>query len=196
MGRCRFWACAVLLSVSLGYAQTPQKRSGAVSRIDYSKQIQRLLQYEQHFQNVADRVAFRALVDALNESKQSACRVKQPCADRPPSTGAQMTEIENSLRTSQSDADAMAVMGLVAQNHCLSSRQLSSLIPTIKGESHRLDALIQMYRRVTDPKRFHTLLVLLKTSEARGRLVREIRKQMSTGAPSAAPNMPPVPKSR
>ena len=69
MGRCGFWACAVLLSVSSGYAQTPQKRSGAVSRIDYSKQIQRLLQYEQHFQNVADRVAEPWWMHSMNRNK-------------------------------------------------------------------------------------------------------------------------------
>ena len=183
----------VIIGVSwcaMGSANPAKTRGVETKRSLYVQQVERLLKYEQHVQNVADRVAFRTLVDALRQQSNLGCERIPLCQDSTRASGAEMTEIENSLRSSKTDLGRLAVMRMLAQTQCFSVRQISRIVKMITSMEIRADALIRLWNRATDPKRFHILLKLLDTADARDRFMTRLESRKTRNDRNATQDTP------
>ncbi|MEE2789810.1 MAG: DUF4476 domain-containing protein [Myxococcota bacterium] len=177
-----FIACllAIIGSASAQPAQSSQpveRRSGVEHRTDQgalADQLQRLLSFENQLGSAVERATFRAIIDQLARRVTQSGERPLPCHRQRAVGRAELVEIQNSLRAFSDDASRLTVIGLAAETHCLSIAQVRAIVVMVKDMQLRLDALIQLRPRVTDPKRFHTLLTLLDTPGKRQALLKAI----------------------
>ena len=150
----------------------------AMSSTDYARTLQNLLSFESQFSTASERATFRALLDRLGRYTDR--RRPTGCLYQRAAGTADMANIHNELRGFSDDVSRLSVIGLVAQTHCLTVSQVKSVVIMLTTMQARLDALIQLRPRVTNPKGFHTVLTLLDAPKMRMKLLDALKASSTT----------------
>ena len=145
---------------------------------DYARTLQNLLRFENQFATASERATFRALLDQLRRHTNR--RHPTGCRDQRAAGTADMAAIHNELRGYRDDVSRLSVIGLVAHTHCLTVSQVKSVVTMLTSMQSRLDALIKLRPRVTNPKAFHTVLTLLDAPKMRMRLLDALNASPTT----------------
>ena len=101
--------------------------------------------------------------------------VRTKAAPRRPATQSELVQIENSMRSMDSQLSKRTVLQVAAQDHFFTTQQVHQLMGLITDENHRLASLKTLYLRVIDRKKFHSLLGLLSNPKSQTQLLEFIR---------------------
>ena len=146
--------------------------------------VEKLRAYSAQMVDDATRRAYLSLLDTVVAQHVSNC-ASVPQAHRSAATRAEVTAIDNTLRTVKSDQGRLVALTLAARTHWFTVAQIRSLVAHLTSGAYRVKALVVLYHRATDPKRFHGVLDLVPDNADQKSLLRQLdgKKALPVGQP-------------